>query len=240
MCNRYNIKGNPRQVADYFGAELVEEFTWKGDIFPYYTSPAIVLNEDGGRELLPMQFGITPPWSKTKRVKYSTMNARVEDIEEKKTFAKPFKKYRCLVPMSAMHESCWWGESEGNKVYFKPVDESYMAVASIYSAWSPAKGSDPLLTMSLLMRPAGDYIMEHGHHRQPFFIHEDGFDDWMAPGERAPEELKQILADHAFEPTLQFEIESELKSFSKNVKSRLKKRDEQLHAIEESGLPLGV
>lgn len=237
MCNRYNIRGNAHQVAEHFGADLVDGFTWKGDIFPYGTSPALILNDEGHRELVPMQFGLTPPWSKTQRPKFSTMNARIEEISEKKTYARPFKKYRCIVPMSAMHESCWWGETEGQKVYFKPTDTSYLAVASIYSAWR-SKETGTLLTMSLIMRPAGNYIMDHGHHRQPFFIHEDGFDQWMQPGERAPEESKQILARHAIEPNLSIEVESELKSLSKNVKSRLKKREEQLDAIAAVG-PLG-
>jgi hypothetical protein len=51
--------------------------------------------------------------------------------------------------------------------------------------------------MTFLMRPACKYVMDHGHHRQPFFIEEAGLDAWMEPGKRDPKEFLAILRQFA-------------------------------------------
>ena len=240
MCNRYNIKGQPADVAEFFHATL-RPFDFKqGDVFPGGLAPGILLDEDGQRFIEPMQFGLAKPKAKTPfDRRYPNNNARVEKCD-KWPWADSFKKRRCIVPLSAMHESCWWGKAAGQKVYFRATDVEYLGVASIFSIWRNAKSNEQLFTMTFLMRPASEFIMEHGHHRQPFFLDEEGFNDWMHPGERSPDELKRVLRNFAAQPDWAVEIESELKSFAKNSKARSAKRDEQLEAIAESGLPLGI
>jgi putative SOS response-associated peptidase YedK len=58
MCNRYNIKGTTKDIVDYFRATLTTVFdVVSDDILPGYLAPGILLNRDGERELVPMQFG---------------------------------------------------------------------------------------------------------------------------------------------------------------------------------------
>jgi putative SOS response-associated peptidase YedK len=76
-------------------------------------------------------------------------------------------------------------------------------VASLYSVWTSSDGED-LVTMSFLLRPASEYVMEHGHHRQPFFIEEAGFDAWMEPGKREAKDSLAILRECAREPPLEY------------------------------------
>lgn len=239
MCNRYNVKGQPSDVAEFFDATL-RPFDFKqGDIFPGGLAPGVLLDDDGQRFIEPMQFGLAKPKSGTSfDRRYPNNNARVEKCD-KWPWSDSFKARRCVVPLTAMHESCWWGKAAGKKVYFRPTDVKYLGVAGIYRIWRSPEG-EPLYTMSFLMRPAGEFIMEHGHHRQPFFIDGKGFDDWMKPGDRSPDESKQILREVALEPNWTFEVESELKSYAKNAKAREAKREEQLDAIAASGMPLGI
>jgi putative SOS response-associated peptidase YedK len=93
--------------------------------------------------------------------------------------------------------------------------------------------------MTFLMRPACKYVMEHGHHRQPFFIAEAGFDQWMDPHARDPKESLAILRKYAHEPPLSYTLARHMAaSWKSRQKGRLADRDEQLAAIDETG-PLG-
>ena len=240
MCNRFNIKGSHNDVAEFYAATLRPFDMKQGDIFPGGIAPGLLLDEDRKRIIEPMQFGLAKPKSNTPfDRRYPNNNARVEKCD-KWPWADAFKKRRCIVPLSAMHESCWWGETAGTKVYFRPTETDYLAVASIYSIWKNPENGEQLSTMSFLMRPASQFIMDHGHHRQPFFLQEAGIDEWMRPGEHSLDSLKTTLRTHAIDPQFNIEIESELKSFAKNAKSREKKREEQQAAIADTGMPLGI
>ena len=57
MCNRYNIKGTTKDVAEFFRATAPTLFDVPSDdILPGYLAPGLLLNQDGERELVPMQF----------------------------------------------------------------------------------------------------------------------------------------------------------------------------------------
>src|SRR5687768_3075979 len=49
-----------------------------------------------------MRWGLIPKWAKSVKdaSKYSLVNARSEEITEKRTYAPAFKKRRCIVPVS--------------------------------------------------------------------------------------------------------------------------------------------
>jgi hypothetical protein len=90
--------------------------------------------------------------------------------------------------------------------------------------------------MTFLMRPACKYVMDRGHHRQPFSIAEDGFDKWMKPGKRDVEESLAILREFADERPLEYRTERQMAaSWKSRQKVRLADRDQQLTAIGEAG-----
>jgi putative SOS response-associated peptidase YedK len=108
----------------------------------------------------------------------------------------------------------------------------------LYNVWK-SQGAEKFYSMTFLMRPACEYVMENGHHRQPFFIVEEGYDKWMEPRKRDPKESLNILRQYAHEPTLEYRVERHMAaSWTGRQKSRLADRDEQLAAIDETG-PLG-
>ena len=153
----------------------------------------------------------------------------------------PFKSRRCIVPLSRFREPCYWGEPAGKEVNFFPTSGEYLGVACLNNLWKAQKDSEPLVTMTFLMRRASEYVMDNGHHRQPFFIHSDAFDEWMDPEPREPKESVTILRANAYEPDLTYEVAREMApSWTSRQKGRVKKRDEQLADIEKTGLPLGV
>jgi putative SOS response-associated peptidase YedK len=56
-----------------------------------------------------MIWGLIPHWAKDDKLKFTTINARVEGIESKSVYRKPFRTQRCLVPATGFFE---WDKSE--------------------------------------------------------------------------------------------------------------------------------
>lgn len=241
MCNRYNVRGSATGIGKALGAKVQTHFTWDADIFVGSFSPGVMV-VDGERELLPMQFGLTPPWARERfNRRYPNNNARIEGVTEKKTFKEPFLSRHCVAPVSSFQEYAYWGDYQGKALNFSSAEDPYLGVASIYNVWKPRGEEEAIVTMCFLMRPACEFLMDCGHHRQPFFIQPDGFDEWMEPKERSAIECRQIIAHHAYDPPLEVEVVREMKSgWEKRQAGHIRKRDEQLAAIETSGSPLGL
>jgi len=246
MCNRFNLKTNLATLGDLFDAMLSQRFEIAEDVFPNQPTPVIAINRDRRRELLPMRFGLIPFGKAPSTQKRALTNARVENLN-KWPWRSSIKSHRCVVPMDGFREPCYWGQTAGTEVDFSAQDGRPMLAAGIYS-WFEVDGDDgdpdlptrPTLTMSLIMRPALPIVMRHGHHRSPFFLSEDGIDDWMSRDSRSLDESWSILKTHAIVPELTATVAREMApAWTKRQAEHLAKRDEQLAAIDENG-ELGI
>ncbi len=208
MCNRFNIKTNLRSIATELDAQPAFDFEIAEEIFPLSLAPTLVVNRDGQRELRPMTFGLTPPG----RVRDTKMppfnNARIES-REKWPWKKSFERFRCIVPMESFREACYWGQSAGKEVNFSRADGRLLLAAGIFSVTS-APDREPTLSMSLMMRPALDQVMQHGHHRSPIFLDAEGIDPWIDRGPRPPDQSVEVLKQFAIEPNLQTMVAREM------------------------------
>ncbi len=175
--------------------------------------------------MVPMQFGLakigaSDPFDR----KWPNNNARIEKINGWPWKA-PIKAHRCVLPVSKSREPCYWGETAGTEVYFKATDGKDLGVAGVYNVWK-TEGAEHFYSMAFLMRPASEYVMEHGHHRQPFFIEEAGYDAWMEPGERDPKDSLAILKEYVYEKPFEFTLAREMAaSWKSRQKARLAERD---------------
>ncbi|MCM2372381.1 SOS response-associated peptidase family protein [Aporhodopirellula aestuarii] len=237
MCNRFHIRTNLHAICEHLQAQTTFEFDVPQEVFPMTKAPVAVLNREGMREIRPMTFGMGDAKGKSGGARYMLNNTRIES-HTKWPWKTPFEKYRCVVPMTSFREPCYWGETAGTEVSFAAPNDEILLAAAIFSFRKDAP-DDPELSMSLIMRPALPYVMEHGHHRSPFFLKKDGLDDWMDRKPRPPGRSLEVLRDYAYEPPLTHQVDREMAaSWVKRKSANLKKRDEQLADIETTG-PLG-
>lgn len=244
MCNRFNIKSDPSEIAYYYSADLSEESDWENwdseaDIFPNGISPAILASDNRTRQLIPMKFGLVPVGAIAPDPKRLLNNARVEKLD-----GWPWKlsapSYRCVVPVSEFREPLYWGTDAGTEANFYSPESQFLTVAALYSLWNNPSDHSEVATMTFLMRPAGEYVMAHGHQRQPFFLSEQGIDDWIDPAKHSIEHCKDILREFAVEPPLAHRVERQMAtSWTKRKSGKLKNRDAEIAAINELG-PLGI
>jgi putative SOS response-associated peptidase YedK len=236
MCNLYNVKANPDAIQRWAKSDYEKDLNWSEKIAVRKFGPGIFVNEEGQRELILMRFSLIPVGAKSaNQYKPPYNNARVESLDKW-----PWKmsiNRRCILPLTSFQEPCYWGPPAGHQVEFYSPDEPILGVAGLYHQFE--SGDDSLTTMTFIMRPACEYIMEHGHQRQPFLLNPEGFDDWFAQDKLSSAQTRQMLAKWAFEPELDYHDLGEMKSGWKNRQEEaLGKREAETDNIEKYG-PFG-
>ncbi|MEJ5148928.1 SOS response-associated peptidase [Comamonas sp. MYb396] len=143
MCNRYHSPDegyiqqywrlNPRQLG--LGAR---------DVFPRSPGGFIrrAVDDPGyGKELAVGRWGLIPWFSKTPDIKYSTNNARAEEVADKASFKDPWKRgQRCIIPAATFDEPCWGPyEAQFEKCEwwrFKRADGDPWGLAGLWNIWT--------------------------------------------------------------------------------------------------------
>jgi putative SOS response-associated peptidase YedK len=139
------------------------------------TTPIEVVRAgDGGGELVPMRWGLTPSWwKKPLRDLPSTFNARAETLAEKPMFRAAFKARRCIIPASGFYE--WTGEP-GHKTphYFSARSGEPLAFAGLWEPWRDPEGRDTL-SATVIVGAANRWMSAY-HDRMPIIL------DWRSTG----------------------------------------------------------
>lgn len=235
MCNRFNISTNPKTLGQILGAEMQREFSWEETVYPKTIAPTLAINREGQRVLLPMSFGLVPFGSDRATQKRPFTNARIESLN-KWPWVRSVTSYRCVVPMLSFQEPCYWGVTAGSEVDFFRADGELLLAAAIYS-WqeSQLENAKESLSMSLIMRPAFDYVMQRGHHRSPLFINPRDVNKWCSRERISVPKSIDILHQIAFDPELDHKHFRDMSpSWKKRQEGKIKKRDEQLTAMFET------
>jgi putative SOS response-associated peptidase YedK len=172
----------------------VKEF-WRGMVLPRRKGPVVTV-EDGGRVLSEKVFGLIPSWSKERKIKFATHNARLvsEDkntgkpapIYTKPTWREPFSRRHCLVPMEYFVEPIYSGEFAGNMVKFSPGGEEVIAAAGLWEDWVSKETGEVVSTFAVITDDPLPYIKKIGHDRSPVFLDPKDYDEWLVAKEKDP------------------------------------------------------
>jgi putative SOS response-associated peptidase YedK len=142
-----------------------------------------ILDQDGKRRLERMRWGLVPSWwPKTlKEFKLATFNARVETVQEKATFRGPFKRTRCLIPVSGYYE---WQHTTGVKQpqpwNFTARDGSpALTIAGIWDEWKDKASGETLKSCSMLITQPNKFVSEV-HDRMPVLLAEKDYEPWLS------------------------------------------------------------
>ena len=182
MCGRYNILADPEKLVDWF---KVEDNLSPATILPTYNAAPSqflpIIKED---EMVSAYWGLVPFWAKDKKSSFHMINVRSETINEKKSYATPFKHTRCLVPVSGWYE--WKKEGSEKQPFVFEIDD-IIALAGIYTH---NKDLD-LLSYSIITTNANE-VAADVHDRMPVVLNKDQYDVWLDP-EAEEEELLHML-----------------------------------------------
>lgn len=200
MCGRYALWAQTKDLQQLFEPDLLVD-GWDGSwnaapgqalpvVFERYETIAPPSGEFSGKKLVRrlqnLEWGLIPAWAKQPR---AMINARLETIAEKPSFAQNLRYRRCLVPANGYYE---WQQLRGRKQpYFfsqAPADP-LMAFAGIYDAWREVvhgggtgggEAGRWRRTFAIITQAAPDSL-GHIHDRTPLIIPEYVWDRWLDP-----------------------------------------------------------
>jgi putative SOS response-associated peptidase YedK len=156
MCGRYVITSPVSKTNKLVKSAIQVEDKENYNAHPYQKLP-VIKKYKNGNTLENLQWGLIPGWAKDKDFK-ALINARLETIDEKVSFKKLIKDFRCVVVADGFYE---WKREEKKKIphYFIREDKKTIFFAGIYE-------NDQF---SLITEEASKNINEI-HHRQPVII----------------------------------------------------------------------
>lgn len=179
MCGRDTFKATWAEVRA-FSQPLSVATPDAGPGATYNRAPTqrgwtIVPDGEGGT-VLPMRWGLLPPWAKDTRLAYSTINARLDGVATKPAFRSAWKQRRCLVPSSGYFE---WKPVEGGKqpYFIHAADAPILFFAGLYEARPDGAGRE-LLTYSIITRDADEQLADI-HDRMPLILEPGVFREWL-------------------------------------------------------------
>lgn len=181
------------------GAALPEP-SW--NVAPTDTAPVVVdrlVEGELRRELHPARWGLITPWAADAQSGAPLVNARIETVADKPSFAAALRKRRCVVLADGYYE---WRREAGRKqpYYIHPNDGGLMFFAGLYGWWKdPRLDKDSpqrwLLTACILTCSPIAALADL-HDRAPVSLDRSVLDEWLQPhpGEDVPGLLAHVQA----------------------------------------------
>ncbi|EOH89699.1 SOS response-associated peptidase [Enterococcus villorum] len=172
MCGRYFFDLSSEELRAYYeqvAPHAVDKQIHVGtnEIFP--SNYVVTLGMNNESDLVP---GITRWGFEGFKKGQLMINARAETVEEKKTFAKPFKETRCVFPMSGFYE---W-DANKQKLFFTNPGNNVIYVGGFYRIHKKDVGFE---TESILMTTSPNESVAPIHDRMPLIVEKDHIKEWL-------------------------------------------------------------
>ena len=165
MCGRYVITNAVTKTTKIVKSAIQTEDNYNYNAHPYQKLP-VIKKYKNGNTLENLKWGIIPSWAKNKDFK-ALINARLETIDEKISFKKLIKLYRCVAVADGFYE---WKREEKNKIpyYFLREDKKTIYIAGIYENNE----------FCLITHQASKNVNEI-HNRQPLILNENDVNRYL-------------------------------------------------------------
>ena len=201
MCGRYVINNPVSKTQKLVKTAIQVTDNENYNAHPYQKLP-VIKKYKNGNTLENLMWGLVPEWAKNRNFK-ALINARLETIDEKISFKKLIKNFRCIVVADGFYE---WKRGDKEKIpyYFIREDKKPIFFAGIYN-------SDQYC---IITEEASDNVKEV-HHRQPVIINQSDVNRYLNLELSGSSFLKEIK-----KPNLIFhEISKDVNKPSNNIAS---------------------
>jgi len=190
MCGRFAFYSPGEATAALFGVSGSLPVEARYNIAPTQYIAAVRNDDEDGRELTMLRWGLVPFWAKDPSIGNRMINARAETVAEKPSYRAAYRHRRCLVLADGFYE---WHTEGGVKrpYYISAADGEPFAFAALWENWQ-SKVSDESIQSTTLITTAANEFMSTLHHRMPVVLRSETADRWLA-GE---DDLVDFAASH--------------------------------------------
>lgn len=189
MCGffAFSTGMSAKQIADLF--ELTNMPKNEKDIqsIKFYPKSLIpTVSKNSPNKLVMRYWSLIPRWWKEdpRKIKFSTFNARVEDIATKPTYRSAWSHHqRCLIPATWFYEFQTLevvGKPKAKKIPYKVEieGEEVIGLAGLYETWTNGRQTVESCTIITCPAVASLKII---HNRQPVILTKDQWESWLNP-----------------------------------------------------------
>lgn len=189
MCGRFSLATAPVAVAAVFELEEIPALSPRYNIAPTQQIAAIRQTESGKRELIPLRWGLVPPWAEDISIGSRMLNARAESIIEKRSYNRPLASRRCLIPADGFFEWQKIGRAR-QALYFRVDDGQPFGIAGLWEKWS--RGSDSCESCTLITTEANN-LVRTAHDRMPVILLPEHYAAWLDSSHHPPKNVLPLL-----------------------------------------------
>jgi putative SOS response-associated peptidase YedK len=135
---------------------------------------------DGKRRMARLHWPLVPFFEKTKKLKYSTVNARADRVATSPAYRASYKRRRCLVLADHYIEFETVGKAKLPWLY--SVDDGQpFAIAGLWDLWRDPDQPDapPYESCTLLTTTPNDLTSAINHERMPVILDEADYGAWL-------------------------------------------------------------
>jgi len=194
MCGRFVRKSTITIIEDEFDIYEVQwAFEPSYNIAPSQDVACVIGNE--GNRLVKFRWGLVPFWAEDPSIGYKMINARAETIAQKRSFARAFKKQRCLVVADGFYE--WRKLADGKRkmpMYVHLREDRPFGFAGLYENWKSKEGTI-LQTCTIITTPSNE-LMSSIHNRMPAIIAPEMRQIWLDSEVQDVDRLMPLLAPY--------------------------------------------
>ncbi len=169
MCGRARMAEDHSETKIRFFLEDAElpNFRPSYNICPTQDLFGVTREPSGKRRAQNMHWGIIPKWSKDRKLKFATFNARAEDMLEKRTYAPLWsKRQRCLLVVDGFYE---WRKSDKQPFTIYRADKEPLVLAGLYEDWTDPASKETVRTCTVVTTAANE-AMSALHDRMPVIL----------------------------------------------------------------------
>lgn len=126
------------------------------------------------------QWGLYPEWTKDNSIQKHTLNARIETLHEKPSFA-PYFENRCIVIIDGFYEWQWLSKSGSKKqeYYITSAHETTLSLAGLWHV------KNNITTFTIITQPANTLMakIHNTKQRMPLIIPDNQEHLWLEKGQ---------------------------------------------------------
>lgn len=216
MCGRYTLHKKAEEIAERFGLKTVPPDIHENfNVAPGQTMPVIV-EDESGRKLEFMKWGLIPGWAKDPKIGYKLINARDDTIFDKPMWRSAILKKRALIPADGFYEWKKSTETKGRKqpFYIHPKQQELFAFAGIWESWHDASGQEVKTYSIITTEPNAEMTLVH--NRMPVILHEEDETKWLLPPAADRSHIEPLLRPYEDRGLELFEVSPEVNLATNN------------------------
>lgn len=175
MCGRFVITSAPEAIRRLLRYEEQPNFPPRYNIAPTQPIPIVRL-EHGTRRFALARWGLIPSWVTDPKRFALLINARLEEIETKRSFRAAVMRRRCLIPADGFYE--WKKVGKRKQPYFvRSRDAKPFAFAGLWETWTDREGGE--IETAAIVTCRANNVLAPIHDRMPVIVPPETYDAWL-------------------------------------------------------------